>query len=77
MEKSGFRVIYSINLLALTEGLLLALYLKHAQVSNNAKKTSWTKGYVNAIIVITLCECNNCNYTTYVNANFSQLIAIH
>ena len=30
--------IYSINLLALTEGLLLALYIKHAQVSNNAKK---------------------------------------
>ena len=28
----------SINLLALTEGLLLALYIKHVQVSNNAKK---------------------------------------
>ena len=38
VERSGFRVIYNINLLALTEGLLLALYLKHAQVSNNAKK---------------------------------------
>ena len=30
--------IYSINLLALTEGLLLALYKKHAQVSNNMQK---------------------------------------
>ena len=27
----------SINLHVLTEGLLLALYIKHAQVSNNAK----------------------------------------
>ena len=30
--------IRSINLLALTEGLLLVLYIKHVQVSNNAKK---------------------------------------
>ena len=33
-----------INLLALTEGLLLAFYIKHAQVSNNAKITSWPRG---------------------------------
>ena len=39
-HSSIYIYIYSINLLTLTEGLLLALYKKHAQVSNNAKETS-------------------------------------